>query len=232
MENSREKILMHELFADHYKLADRFDEAAEKVGTIANVMSGTPNRRGLLGDLQEISESISEASKALDPIVGAALPEKIDHLKKLIDAFPSKLIEVADSLEFRSRASGVLTEELRKSTATVGDGIAQSAIESIAAHLHGECGKHVAEAVNTHLAEPMAVTGRLAKLEAENEALNVRCKALLGTIDQLSSGKVNRWLIKAWFLGGAIGGILASSGWEVFTTWVLGQPIPFPLPWR
>ena len=229
MENSREKILMRELFADHYKLLDRFEETVKEVGKISIVMSGTPGQRGLLGSLEVVSDSIKEASTGLAPIIGSALPQKVDSLIRQFDLVPHRVCKAADSLDFRMKVREVFAEEAKPAF----DEARECASYSVSAHVHAEVGKSVAEAVNKHLAEPIMVTGRIGKLEGEIEALRGRLAAQAETIKGqkdaikgLSSGKVNRVLL--WFtfaLGWGVA-VFASTAWSFITHWVAQQPIP------
>ena len=223
------------LFGDLYQLADKVDESAREIGRIVNVMHGSETGRGVLWELETIRDSIAEGAKALEPIIGAALPAKIEALKRQFDEVPGHILKAASSVEFHQKLGEAMVEAAKPAI----EQAQQAASYSVSAHVHGEVGKAVAAAVNEHLAESIMTKGYIGKLEGQVSALKDQIgvhvetiKDQKNTISVLSSGKVNRWLIKAWFLGGAIGGILASSGWEVFTTWVLGQPIPFPLPWR
>lgn len=233
--NNRERVLLQELFNDHYKLADRFDAAAQEVGLITNVMRGTQEQRGLLGDLEEVRDSIREASTGLAPIIGSALPQKVDGLIRQFELVPHRVIKAADSLDFRMKVREVLAEESKPAF----EEARECASYSVSAHVHAEVGKAVSAAVNEHLADPIMVAGRIGKLEGEIEALQVRLSVQAETITGqndvikvLSSGNVNRWLIAFVFAFGWGSALFAGAGWDVVTTSVLGHTIPFPLPWR
>lgn len=227
--SSREKILMQELFADHYRLADRFDEAAARVESIKHVMLGSESGRGLLGELEEIRDSIAEGTKALEPIVGASLPAKIEALKRQFDEVPGHILKAASSVEFHQK----LGESMAEAAKPAIEQAQQAASYSVSAHVHGEVGKAVAAAVNEHLADAIETKGYIGKLEGEVEALKLKIgvhletiKGQENTISVLSRGKVNGWLLKFVFLAGWACAVFASEAWAVFTHWVVQQPIP------
>ncbi|HBO7934636.1 TPA: hypothetical protein L5C15_005773 [Pseudomonas aeruginosa] len=226
---TRERALLEELFSDHFKLADRFDEAAGNVEKIANVVTGTPDSPGLLADLEEVSDSIREASKALEPIIGSALPAKIESLKRQFDEVPNHILKAASSVEFQVTLGAVMVEAAKPAI----EQAQQAASYSVSVHVHGEVGKAVSAAVNEHLVEPMMVKGYIGKLEGEVDGLKQRIAAHEATIDsqkdairELSSGKVNRWLLWFTFVMGWACAVFAADVWSVITHWIVQQPIP------
>lgn len=225
---TRERALLEELFADHFKLADRFDAAAQEVGKISNVMSGTPGQRGLLGDLEEVRDSIKEASTGLAPIIGSALPQKVDGLIRQFELVPHRVLKAADSLDFRMKVREVLAEEAKPAF----EEARACAVYSISAHVHAELGKSVAEVVNEHLAEPIATAGYIGKLEGQVEALKGKLAAQAETIKGqkdaikvLSSGKVNRVLLWFTFALGWGSAVFAASAWSLITHLLVQQQI-------
>ncbi len=217
------------LFGEQYKLLDRVDAAIQEVGHISVVMRGTPDQRGLLGNLEEVSDSIREASTGLAPIIGSALPQKVDGLIRQFELVPHRVIKAADSLDFRMKVREVLAEESKPAF----EEARECASYSVSAHVHAEVGKAVSAAVNEHLADPIMVAGRIGKLEGEIEALQVRLGVQAETITGqndvikvLSSGNVNRWLIAFVFAFGWGSALFAGAAWDVSTTWLLSQPIP------
>lgn len=217
------------LFGEQYKLLDRVDAAAQEVGKIAICMSGTPGQRGLLGDLEEVRDSIKEASTGLAPIIGSALPQKVDGLIRQFELIPHRVLKAADSLDFRMKVREVLAEEAKPAF----EEARACAVYSISAHVHAELGKSVAEVVNEHLAEPIVAAGLIGKLEGQVEALKGQLSAQAETIKgqkdaikDLASGKVNRWLLWFTFALGWGSAVFAASAWGVITHWVAQQPIP------
>ena len=217
------------LFGEQYKLLDRVDAAIQEVGHISVVMRGTPDQRGLLGNLEEVSDSIREASTGLAPIIGSALPQKVDGLIRQFELVPHRVIKAADSLDFRMKVREVLAEEAKPAF----EEARACAVYSISAHVHAELGKSVAEVVNEHLAEPIATAGYIGKLEGQVEALKGKLAAQAETIKGqkdaikgLSSGKVNRVLLWFTFALGWGSAVFAASAWSVLTHWVAQQPIP------
>lgn len=226
---TRERALLEELFSDHFKLADRFDAAAQEVGKISNVMRGSPDQRGLLGDLEEVRDSISEASKALEPIVGAALPQKIDSLTKQFEQIPQKVWKAADSLDFRTKIGEVMLEAAKPTF----EQARECAAYSFSAHIHAEAGKAVSAAVTEHLADAIETKAYIGNLEGKVDALQKRVAAHENTIDSqkgairdLSSGKVNRVLLWFTFALGWACAVFTADVWSVITHWIVQQPIP------
>lgn len=237
---TRERALLEELFADHYKLADRFEETADKIterfdGTarnverIVNIVVGTPGTPGVLKNLEETRDSIKEASKALEPIMGAALPAKIESLRRQFYEVPNHILKAASSVEFQVRLGAVMVEATKPAI----EQAQQAASYSVSAHVHSEVGKAVAAAVNEHLAEPIMVVGYIGKLEGEVDALKKRVAAheetiesQKGVISELSSGKVNRVLLWLIFVLGWGFSVFAAEVWPVITHWLVEQPIP------
>lgn len=217
------------LFGEQYKLADRLDESAREVARIVNVIHGSETGRGLLGDLEEIRDSIAEGAKALEPIVGAALPSKIESLKRQFDEVPNHILKAASSVEFQVTLGAVMVEAAKPAI----EQAQQAASYSVSVHVHGEVGKAVSAAVNEHLVEPMMVKGYIGKLEGEVDGLKKRIAVHEETIDsqkdairELSSGKVNRWLLWFTFLMGWACAVFAADAWSVITHWIVQQPIP------
>ena len=80
---------------------------------ISNVMRGSPDQRGLLGDLEEVRDSIKEASTGLAPIIGSALPQKVDALLRQFELVPHQVLKAADSLDFRTKIGEVMLESAK-----------------------------------------------------------------------------------------------------------------------
>lgn len=230
MENqTRERALLEDLFAEHFILADRFDETAGKVEKIASVVGGTQGQPGLLRDLEEIRDSIQEACLALDPIVGAALPLKIELLKNQFDQVPFHIFKAVGSLEFRLKLAEAMIEAVKPAI----EQAQEAASYSVSAHVHGEVGKAVAAAINEHLVEPTMSQGYIGKLEGEVEALNGRINAQIVTIEgqkvaisTLARENVDRWFFCLVFALGWASAVFAAEIWTVITHWVAQQPIP------
>lgn len=217
------------LFGEQIQLLDRVDATVQEVGKISIVMSGTPGQRGLLGDLEEVRDSISEASKALEPIVGAALPQKIDSLTKQFEQIPQKVWKAADSLDFRTKIGEVMLEAAKPTF----EQARECAAYSFSAHIHAEAGKAVSAAVTEHLADAIETNAYIGNLEGKVDALQKRVAAHEETIESqkgviraLSSGKVNRVLLWFTFALGWGAAVFAAEFWSVITAWLVQQPIP------
>ena len=217
------------LFGEQIQLLDRVDATVQEVGKISSVMSGTPGQRGLLGDLEEVRDSISEASKALEPIVGAALPQKIDSLTKQFEQIPQKVWKAADSLDFRTKIGEVMLEAAKPTF----EQARECAAYSFSAHIHAEAGKAVSAAVTEHLADAIETKAYIGNLEGKVDALQKRVAAheetiesQKGAIRDLSSGKVNRVLLWFTFALGWACAVFAADVWSVITHWIVQQPIP------
>ncbi len=217
------------LFGDLYQLADKVDESAREIARIVTVIHGADTGRGVLSELETIRDSIADGAKALEPIIGAALPAKIEALKRQFDQVPGHILKAASSVEFHQKLGEAMAEAAKPAI----EQAQQAASYSVSAHVHGEVGKAVAAAVNEHLADAIETKGYIGKLEGEVEALKLKIgvhletiKTQENTISVLSSGKVNGWLLKFVFLAGWACAVFASEAWAVFTHWVVQQPIP------
>lgn len=221
-------------------------ELLDEVTKASVMLRGTQANPGLIQQLYQATETAREMIERLGAT--QAISVQIKDLAASSKELPEHLISNVDSAAFRAALSRVIVEltgaEIEKMQKVQID------------HLFDELkfqSDRLAEDVFTKKIEPAFRSAEaIARLKQDREDYRVRAekaekaladfqgmskKAEESIADQierirLSATKPNRWLIKAWFLVGAIGGILASSVWELFTTWLLGQPIPFPLPWR
>ncbi len=213
------------LFGDLYQLADKVDESAREIGRIVNVMHGSETGRGVLSELETIRDSIAEAATALEPIVGAALPEKIDALKAQIDGVPNVLIAAADTSEFKSQIGEVMVEASQHLI----ERAKQDAQYSFNAHLHEEAGKAVSAAVKAaveeHLEDAANKRGYIESLKVKCASLEEKVADLAERNTRLKSG-LSPWPVMFSFGAGWVASIVAHEIWIVGTTWIFNQPLP------
>lgn len=171
MENSREKILMQELFADHYKLADRFDEVAGKVDRVFDMLRGSEGSRGVIADLEA-------ACVALGPIAGGELEQKVAALLRQAQALPERLIKIADEEGFRlgvRTAFADLFEEVVEATRNAGIEITRRELESLI--------KSAAQAAGESVFGDAALNAaKLSQAEKEIDNLKTQNLVLMNTL--------------------------------------------------
>lgn len=181
---TRERALLEELFADHYKLASRFDEAAGKVDRVFDMLRGTEGSRGVIADLEA-------ACIALGPIAGGELEQKVAALLRQAQALPERLVKIADEEGFRLGVRNTFTdlfEEVVEATRNAGIEITSRELESLL--------KRAAQAAgDTVFGDAALNAAKLSQAEKEIENLKSQNLVLMDTLstrEQLSEQAINK----------------------------------------
>ncbi|MFU6554498.1 hypothetical protein ACM79P_29460 [Pseudomonas aeruginosa] len=181
---TRERALLEELFADHFKLADRFDETAGMIDRVFDMLRGSEGSRGVIAALQD-------ACDALSPIAGGELEKKVAALIRQSQALPERLVRIADEEGFRLGVRNAFTdlfEEVVEATRNAGIEITSRELESLV--------KRAAQAAgDTVFGDAALNAAKLSRAEKEVENLKAQNLVLMDTLstrEQLSEQAVDK----------------------------------------
>jgi len=113
---SREQLMLRELFQDHYKLADRFEAAANQIAQVERSFHSTGEQPGIAELLLDAADQIRGAASTIHGMNLDGFSRVLESLSRQIAGLPSRLLKPADEMDFR---------------ASLREGIAQVLAESI-----------------------------------------------------------------------------------------------------
>ena len=113
---SREQLMLRELFQDHFKLADRFEAAANQIAQVERSLHSTGEQPGIAELLLDAADQIRGAASTIEGMNLDGFSRVLESLSRQIAGLPSRLLKPADEMDFR---------------ASLREGIAQVLAESI-----------------------------------------------------------------------------------------------------
>lgn len=113
---SREQLMLRELFQDHFKLADRFEAAANQIAQVERSLHSTGDQPGIAELLLDAADQIHGAASTIQGMNLDGFSRVLESLSRQIAGLPSRLLKPADEMDFR---------------ASLREGIAQVLAESI-----------------------------------------------------------------------------------------------------
>lgn len=113
---SREQLMLRELFQDHFKLADRFEAAANQIAQVERSLHSTGEQPGIAELLMDSADQIRGAASTIQGMNLDGFSRVLESLSRQIAGLPSRLLKPADEMDFR---------------ASLREGIAQVLAESI-----------------------------------------------------------------------------------------------------
>ncbi len=113
---SREQLMLRELFQDHFKLADRFEAAANQIAQVERSLHSTGEQPGIAELLLDSADQIRGAASTIQGMNLDGFSRVLESLSRQIAGLPSRLLKPADEMDFR---------------ASLREGIAQVLAESI-----------------------------------------------------------------------------------------------------
>ena len=113
---SREQLMLRELFQDHFKLADRFEAAANQITQVERSLHSTGEQPGIAELLLDAADQIRGAASTIHGMNLDGFSRVLESLSRQIAGLPSRLLKPADEMDFR---------------ASLREGIAQVLAESI-----------------------------------------------------------------------------------------------------
>jgi hypothetical protein len=113
---SREQLMLRELFQDHFKLADRFEAAANQIAQVERSLHSTSEQPGIAELLLDAADQIRGAASTIQGMNLDGFSRVLESLSRQIAGLPSRLLKPADEMDFR---------------ASLREGIAQVLAESI-----------------------------------------------------------------------------------------------------
>ncbi len=113
---SREQLMLRELFQDHFKLADRFEAAANQIAQVERSLHSTGEQPGIAELLLDAADQIRGAASTIQGMNLDGFSRVLESLSRQIAGLPSRLLKPADEMDFR---------------ASLREGIAQVLAESI-----------------------------------------------------------------------------------------------------
>ncbi|HBN8144572.1 TPA: hypothetical protein L3660_004178 [Pseudomonas aeruginosa] len=98
---SREQIMLRELFEDHYKLADRFEAAAQQISVVERSLHGTEGQLGIAELLLDAAEQCRRGAVAVSQLNIGELAATVTQLNEQAKALPRQLLRPEESQAFR-----------------------------------------------------------------------------------------------------------------------------------
>ncbi|WP_214509525.1 hypothetical protein [Pseudomonas brassicacearum] len=108
--------MLRELFQDHFKLADRFEAAANQIAQVERSLHSTGEQPGIAELLLDSADQIRGAASTIQGMNLDGFSRVLESLSRQIAGLPSRLLKPADEMDFR---------------ASLREGIAQVLAESI-----------------------------------------------------------------------------------------------------
>ncbi len=236
--------------ADHEDIVEAADliELARETRILVLRLDGVKGQNGLLSRI----ESAAELLEKIDAILLAAVEKARDVAKfgTQIEELPERLLSKADSLAFRSALSRVIAEvngaEIEK--------MQQIELDHLDSELKFRANRLADDIFSRKIGPDLRNARALARLKQDREdyktraeiaekALETANKALVdfkglgesaetSILEQIerirvSATQPNCWALFAVFAIGWGAALLAGAAWDVATTWITGQSIPY-----
>lgn len=112
---SREQLMLRELFQDHFKLADRFEAAANQIAQVERSLHSTGEQPGIAELLLDAANQIRGAASTIQGMNLDGFSRVIESLSRQIAGLPSRLLKPADEMDFRASLREGIAQVLAKS---------------------------------------------------------------------------------------------------------------------
>jgi hypothetical protein len=99
---SREQLMLRELFQDHFKLADRFEAAANQIAQVERSLHSTGEQPGIAELLLDAADQIRGAASTIQGMNLDGFSRVLESLSRQIAGLPSRLLKPADEMDFRA----------------------------------------------------------------------------------------------------------------------------------
>ncbi|TGA83846.1 hypothetical protein, partial [Pseudomonas aeruginosa] len=93
--------MLRELFEDHYKLADRFEAAAQQISIVERSLHGTEGHQGTTELLLNAAEQCRLGAAAVSQLNVVELAAAVAQLNEQTKALPHQLLRPEESQAFR-----------------------------------------------------------------------------------------------------------------------------------
>lgn len=175
---SREQLMLRELFQDHFKLADRFEAAANQIAQVERSLHSTGEQPGIAELLLDAADQIRGAASTIEGMNLDGFSRVLESLSRQIAGLPSRLLKPADEMDFRASLregiAQVLAESIIDAKLQVESEVADVAITDLVSRIKRAMSQ-MGESSANYFAERNQLKG---KLEAEKEKNAVLAKRM------------------------------------------------------
>ena len=175
---SREQLMLRELFQDHFKLADRFEAAANQIAQVERSLHSTGEQPGIAELLLDAADQIRGAASTIHGMNLDGFSRVLESLSRQIAGLPSRLLKPADEMDFRASLregiAQVLAESIIDAKLQVESEVADVAITDLVSRIKRAMSQ-MGESSANYFAERNQLKG---KLEAEKEKNAVLAKRM------------------------------------------------------
>jgi hypothetical protein len=175
---SREQLMLRELFQDHFKLADRFEAAANQMAQVERSLHSTGEQPGIAELLLDAADQIRGAASTIQGMNLDGFSRVLESLSRQIAGLPSRLLKPADEMDFRTSLregiAQVLAESIIDAKLQVESEAADVAITDLVSRIKMAMAQ-MGESSANYFAERNQLKGQL---EAEKEKNAVLAKRM------------------------------------------------------
>ena len=170
--------MLRELFQDHFKLADRFEAAANQIVQVERSLHSTGEQPGIAELLLDAADQIRGAASTIQGMNLDGFSQVLESLSRQIAVLPSRLLKPADEMDFRDSLregiAQVLAESIIDAKLQVESEVADVAITDLVSRIKRAMSQ-MGESSANYFAERNQLKGQL---EAEKEKNAVLAKRM------------------------------------------------------
>jgi len=176
---SREQLMLRELFQDHFKLADRFEAAANQIAQVERSLHSTGEQPGIAELLLDSADQIRGAASTIQGMNLDGFSRVLESLSRQIAGLPSRLLKPADEMDFRASLregiAQVLAESIIDAKLQVESEAADVAITDLVSRIKMAMAQ-MGESSANYFAERNQLKGQLEAEKEKNAVLAKRMK--------------------------------------------------------
>ncbi|CDM42359.1 MULTISPECIES: hypothetical protein [Pseudomonadaceae] len=194
--------MLRELFEDHYKLADRFEAAAQQISIVERSLHGTEGHQGTTELLLNAAEQCRLGAAAVSQLNVVELAAAVAQLNEQTKALPHQLLRPEESQAFRESLERALLSDTTRILRVAYEAAMKSGCLEAVEHALREMQKRI------DTTELEKVTKALNAARQQNSALNNK----ISLLNSQSVGKLQaavKWSVTSFFTGIALGTALS-----------------------